>query len=171
MEKTDFINDGYEIVFESANIYYTKLSERLVEDYLTMVNDINIADKISHNPRTYTYEQEMDWVRAKLEEKALCYSMLEKATGEYIGNIEIMEIKDNIGELGITITASKQDRHYGTEAIKALLKYAYEELSLDGMELNVYETNSKAIHCYEKAGFIRDGEGKTKDDIHMRISR
>ena len=69
MEKTDFINDGYEIVFESANIYYIKLSERLVDDYLTMVNDINIADKISHNPRTYTYEQEMDWVRAKLEEK------------------------------------------------------------------------------------------------------
>ena len=74
--------------------------------------------------------------------------MIEKSTGEYIGNIEIMEIKNNIGELGISITALKQDRHFGTEAIKALLKYAYEELNLDGMELNVYATNPRAIHCY-----------------------
>lgn len=41
--------------------------------------------------------------------------MLEKTTGEYIGNIEIMKIENNIGELGISITALKQDKHYGTE--------------------------------------------------------
>lgn len=168
MKKT---NQGYEIVFESENIYYVKLDERLVNDYLIMVNDPNVANKISHKTRTYTYEQELNWVKSKLEENALCFSMLEKTTGEYIGNIEILEIKDNIGELGISITASKQDKHYGTESIKALLKYAYGELNLYGMELNVYATNPRAIHCYEKVGFIKDGIGKTEEDIHMRISR
>ena len=136
-----------------------------------MVNDPNVANKISHKIRVYTYEQELNWLKSKLEENALCFSMLKKISGEYIGNIEIMEIKNNIGELGISITASKQDKHYGTESIKALLKYAYEELNLDGMELNVYATNLKAIHCYEKVGFIRDGIGKTKEDIHMKIFR
>lgn len=171
MEETNFINQRYEIVFESENIYYVKLDEKLVNDYLIMVNDPNVASKISHKIRTYTYEQEVNWLKSKLEENALCFSMLEKSTGEYIGNIEIMEIENNIGELGISITASKQDKHYGTESIKALLKYAYEELNLDGMELNVYATNPRAIHCYEKAGFIRDGMGKTEEDIHMKISR
>lgn len=171
MEKIDFIKENYEILFESENIYYVKLSEKLVNDYLIMVNDPNVANKISHEVRTYTYEQEVNWVKSKLEENALCYSMIEKTTGEYIGNIEIMEIKNNVGELGITITASKQDKHLGTEAIKALLKYAYEELNLDGMDLNVYVTNPRAIHCYEKIGFIRDGIGKTEEDIHMKISR
>lgn len=171
MEQTNLINQRYEIVFESENIYYVKLDERLINDYLIMVNDPNVADKISHKTRTYTYEQELNWVKSKLDENALCFSMLEKTTGEYIGNIEIMEIKDNIGELGISITASKQDKHYGTESIKALLKYAYDELNLDGIELNVYATNLRAIHCYEKVGFIKDGIGKTEEDIHMRISR
>lgn len=171
MKKTNLTNQGYEIVFESENIYYVKLDERLVNDYLIMVNDPNVANKISHKTRTYTYEQELNWVKSKLEENALCFSMLEKTTGEYIGNIEILEIKDNIGELGISITASKQDKHYGTESIKALLKYAYGELNLYGMELNVYATNPRAIHCYEKIGFIKDGIGKTEEDIHMRISR
>ncbi len=171
MKETNLTNQGYEIVFESENIYYVKLDERLVNDYLIMVNDPNVANKISHKTRTYTYEQELNWVKSKLEENALCFSMLEKTTGEYIGNIEILEIKDNIGELGISITASKQDKHYGTESIKALLKYAYGELNLYGMELNVYATNPRAIHCYEKVGFIKDGIGKTEEDIHMRISR
>lgn len=171
MEETNFINQKYEIVFESENIYYVKLDEKLVNDYLIMVNDPNVANKISHKIRTFTYEQELNWLKSKLEENALCFSMLEKSTGEYIGNIEIMEIENNIVELGISITASKQDKHYGTESIKALLKYAYEELNLDGMELNVYATNPRAIHCYEKVGFIRDGIGKNEEDIHMKISR
>ncbi len=171
MEEIDFINKGYDIVFESENIYYIKLDEKLVNDYLTMVNDPDVANKISHKVRTYTYEQELSWVKSKLEENALCFSMLEKTTGEYIGNIEIMQIENNIGELGISITAAKQDKHYGTESIESLLKYAYEELNLDGMELNVYATNPRAIHCYEKVGFVRDGIGKTEEDIHMKISR
>ncbi len=171
MEEINFINQRYEIVFESENIYYVKLDEKLVNDYLKMVNDPNVANKISHKTRTYTYEQELNWLKSKLEENALCFSMLEKNTGEYIGNIEIMEIENNIGELGISITASKQNKHYGTESIKALLKYSYEILNLDGMELNVYATNPKAIHCYEKVGFIKDGIGKTEEDIHMKISR
>lgn len=171
MEKIDFIKQNYEVVFESENIYYVKLSEKLINDYLIMVNDPNVANKISHKVHTYTYEQELDWLNSKLEENALSYSMIEKNTGEYIGNIGIMEIKNNIGELGISITPLKQDRHFGTEAVKALIKYAYEELNLDGMELNVYATNLRAIHCYEKVGFIRDGIDKTKEDIHMKISR
>ena len=30
-----------EVVFESENIIYVKISESLIEDYLTMVNDID----------------------------------------------------------------------------------------------------------------------------------
>lgn len=62
-----------------------------------------------------------------------------------------------------------QNKHYGTESIKALLKYAFAKLKLDGMELNVFRTNSRAIHCYEKVGFIIDGKGKTDEDIRMII--
>ena len=46
-----------------------------------MVNDPEVANKISHNMRTFTYEEEQKWVRTKLEENAICYSMIEKITG------------------------------------------------------------------------------------------
>lgn len=159
----------YQIVFESKNILYVKLNEGLINDYLVMINDPEVANKISHKIRTYTYEDELNWLKSKLQEKAICFSMIEKHSGNFIGNIEIMKINNNIGELGITITPKKQNKHYGTESIKAMLNYAYEELNLDGVELNVYSTNPKAIHCYEKIGFIADGKGKIDEDIHMII--
>ena len=48
-----------------------------------------------------------------------------------------------------------------------ILKYAYDKLGLDGMDLNVFSNNSRAIHCYEKVGFTINGQGKTEEDLHM----
>lgn len=158
----------YEKVFESERIYYIKITKDLIEDYLEMINDIEVANKISHNPKTFTYEDELKWVESNLKDNAIIFSMIEKNTEEYIGNVEIMHINDKrIGEVGICITASKQNQHYGTEAMEAIIKYGYEKIGLNGLELNVYKTNPRAICCYEKAGFVQDGIGKTQEDIHM----
>lgn len=159
--------EKYEKIFESENIDYIKLNKLLIEDYLEMVNNPEVANKISHNPKTYTYEEELNWVNENLEKQKWIFSMIEKKTGEYIGNVEIMHIKNNIGEIGISITPKKQNRHFGTEAMRTIIKYGLEEIGLDGFELNVYKTNQKAIHCYEKVGFIQDGIGKTIEDNHM----
>jgi len=159
----------YNIVFESDNILYVKLSESLIDDYLKMVNDPNVAKMISKKNHIYTYEQELEWIKENLNKNACIFSMIEKNTNEYIGNIEIMHINNNIGEIGICITANKQDKHYGTESMKRIIEYGYNELNLDAFELNVYSTNPRAIRCYENVGFVNIGIGKTEDDIHMML--
>ena len=97
--------------------------------------------------------------------------MIEKETNKFIGNIEIMEIKNNIGKMGIAITPKQQDKHFGQEAIKRFIEYTFNDLGLDGLELNVYNFNPRGIKCYEKVGFINDGPGKTEEDIHMTIKK
>ena len=161
----------YEIMLESENILYVKLSELLINDYLTMVNNPNVSQFIDKDLNTYSYEEELNWVNLKLKENALCFSMIEKSTGEYIGNIEIITNVNHVGELGIIITEGKQDKHYGHEALETIIKYAFDELNLSGLELDVYATNPRAIHCYEKVGFVESGVGKTVDDIHMKLKR
>lgn len=161
----------YEIIFESDRIYFIKLTEKLVNNYLEMVNDIEVQKYISHKRKTYTLEGEIEWIKEKINENATIYSMIEKETNEFIGNIEIMEINNNIGEIGIAITPKKQDKHYGQEAIKRLIDYSFEQLGLDGLELNVYDFNLRGIKCYEKVGFVKDGVGKTEEDIHMIIKK
>lgn len=162
---------NYDVIFESDRILFVKLSEHLVQDYLAMVNDINVQKFISKDRQEFTLEQELEWVKNKLNNKKIIFSMLEKGTNRFIGNIEIRKIENNIGELGITITPEQQNKHFGQEAIEAFLGYAYNVLGLDGMELNVYSFNSRGIHCYEKVGFVKDGLGEDPDDIHMVIRK
>lgn len=161
----------YEIVFESEHIYYVKVNKNLINDYLNMINDKDVQKFISKKEYTITYDSELEWVNKKLDNKEIIFSMIEKETGKFIGNIGIEDINNNIGELGISITRDMQDKHYGTESIKALIEYAYNVLKLEGMELNVYSTNPRAIHCYENVGFIKDGIGKEPDDIHMSLKK
>ena len=161
----------FEVIFESDRIYFIKLTEKLVNDYLNMVNDIEVQKYISHNRKTYTREQEITWIKNKLEKNAIIFSMIEKQTNNFIGNIEITNIENNIGEIGIVITPTQQDKHFGQEAIKTFINYSFNNLKLDGLELNVFNFNHRGIRCYENVGFIKDGQGKSEEDIHMKISK
>ncbi len=154
--------------FESDRISFVEVSELLIPDYLVMVNDIERVDRFlggAHDP--YTEEAEIGWVRAKLEEKAPVFSMIEKAGGCFIGNIEIMDVKDSAGELGIAITAAKQDMGYGTEAVSALLAYGFNQLGLKRIFLRANSDNTRAIHVYEKCGFRE--YHRTAADVFMEI--
>ena len=156
------------IVFSSENIDFAEVSEELIPDYLAMVNDIERVERFIgpvHEP--YTREQEARWVQKKLEEKAAVFSMMERETGEFIGNIELMDASGTEGELGIALTAAKQDMGYGTEGIRRILEYGFRDLGLKRITLHAYTFNTRAIHVYEKCGF-RTCE-RTEEDVCMEV--
>lgn len=153
-------------VFESERIAFVKISAHLVQDYLNMVNDQeNVARFIGERTTPYTLEEELKFIEEKLAEGAAIFSMLEKETGDFIGNIEFMDIENGCGELGIT--ASKQNRQYGREAIHKMLEYGFSELKLTRVFLKVYPYNKRAIHVYEDCGFTKYDEND--HDIFMEI--
>ena len=157
-----------EQVFESDNIIFVNVTEELLNDYLEMVNDIeNVARFIGKRTKPYTVEEEKTFIQSKVEEKAHMYSMIEKNSGDFIGNIEFMEIKDGTAELGIAITTSKQNLGYGVESIHRMLEYGFHTLGLDRVFLKVYPDNKRAIHVYEKCGFLK--YNYTEEDIFMEI--
>ena len=157
-------------IFESERIRFVEPSELLIKDYLVMVNDTENVERFiggTHEP--FTEEDEIAWVRGKLEERAVVFSMIEKETGEFIGNIELMEPDGAAGELGIAITAAKQNRGFGTEAVAALTAYGFDRLGLERIFLRTRPFNARAIRVYEKCGFRevdrRDGH------VFMEIAR
>lgn len=155
-------------IFETENIKFIELTESLVEDYLSMINDVNVA-RLLGRTKTVTEEGELNWIRMNLENKAPVFSMIEKSSGKFIGNIELMDVHDAEGELGITITASMQDKGYGTESVPAIVNYGMKELHLKRIFLRVFPDNLRAIHVYEKCGFRE--YGRTEEDVLMEISR
>lgn len=86
-----------------------------------MVNNTNINKLISLKNKTYTYEDKMEWVKMKLNPDEVIFSMLDKKTGKFIGNISFMKIENSTAEIGISITENFQNQHYGTEALERMI--------------------------------------------------
>jgi ribosomal-protein-alanine N-acetyltransferase len=65
----------------------------------------------------------------------------------------------------------------GTEATQLVLGYAFNSLRLHRVDLRVLEYNRRAIRCFEKCGFVREGveregalvEGQWETDVMMSI--
>lgn len=159
-----------EKVFESENIIYVRPSFDLVPDYLEMVNDIeNVARFIGERREKYTEEAEIDYIKDKMDNNATMFSMLEKGTNEFIGNIEFFNRVFEEAEWGIALTAKMQNKGYGTEALKRSVEYGFNDLGLKRIYLIVYVNNPRAQHVYEKCGFR---EFKRNDvDVFMEIEK
>jgi len=80
--------------------------------------------------------------------------------GLYIGNCGLHGIswEDRRAIFGIFIGECAQwDKGYGTDATRTLVRYGFEEMNLKRIGLQVFADNERAIRCYEKVGFVREG--------------
>ena len=157
-------------IFASKRIDFVPVSETLLPDYLAMVNDYDRVGRfIGPRRDPISEEKERRWVQKKLAENTPLFSMIEKRSGAFIGNIEFMDVTDGTAELGVAITASMQEKGYGTEAILAMIRYGMDQLGLTRIFLKVYPDNARAIHVYEKCGF-REYD-RTAEDVFMEITK
>ncbi|MBE6160322.1 MAG: GNAT family N-acetyltransferase [Lactobacillales bacterium] len=171
--------NNYNTKLQSENIDYVEVNENLIDDYLLMVNNEEIQKQISTKRRIYTYEDELNWVKQKKEENAVIFSMIERQSGKFIGNVEFMEINNGEAEIGITITPFYQNKHYGTEAMKTIIDYGFNVMNLEKINLVVFSNNKRAIHCYKNLGFIEYDveknvaviDNESIDDIYMTLKR
>jgi RimJ/RimL family protein N-acetyltransferase len=82
------------------------------------------------------------------------------ADGRAIGNIGLHQVQagDGHATLGIAIGEKGEwSRGFGTDALNALLDFAFGELRLERVQLDVYAGNERAVRAYEKAGFRMEG--------------
>jgi RimJ/RimL family protein N-acetyltransferase len=97
-----------------------------------------------------------------------------KETGDYIGQIDLIGIdwKNRTSLIGIVIGNSENHcKGYGQEAIKILQKFAFEELNLHKLELEVHAYNEKAYNCYKKCGFVEEGRKRENFYINGKYNK
>jgi RimJ/RimL family protein N-acetyltransferase len=94
--------------------------------------------------------------------------------------IHSIEWNNRVGTLAIGIgDAENRGKGYGKEALRLILRYAFYELNLNRIGLEVIEYNAKGIRAYESVGFQREGmkrsavirDGKTYGLLGMGILR
>lgn len=107
--------------------------------------------------------QEEKWFQAQLERKdefVFAVEALAEGAWVHIGNTGLhrLDWKNRKAVLGIAIGEKAfWGQGYGTEAVRVLLRFAFLELGLHRVEVEVYAYNTRAIRCYEKAGFRQEG--------------
>jgi RimJ/RimL family protein N-acetyltransferase len=78
----------------------------------------------------------------------------------HIGNTGLHQIdwKNRMAVFGIVLGEKAYwGQGFGTEAARTILRFAFEELNLHRVELEVFDFNPRAIRSYEKVGFRHEG--------------
>ena len=114
--------------------------------------------------------QEERWFESLQDRRDEFLFAIEAHAGDewiHIGNTGLHNIdwKERSAIFGIVLGEKDYwGRGYGTDATRAMLGFAFETLNLHRVELEVFDFNPRAIRCYEKAGFRREG---TRRESHF----
>ena len=108
-------------------------------------------------------------------------AVADRETKRYLGQCGLMMIDHTArrAELAVVLAPDSANRGYGREAIALMLEYAFMQLNLNRVFLQVHADNARAIHVYEKCGFKREGclrahfycDGRYIDAVQMGILR
>ncbi len=107
--------------------------------------------------------QEERWFERRLDARDDYLFCVEAAKGDgwvHIGNCGLHQIdwRNRHAVFGIALGEKAYwGQGYGTDAVRTMLRFAFEVLNLHRVELEVYDYNKRAQRCYEKAGFRREG--------------
>jgi len=94
---------------------------------------------------------------------------------EYIGTVELYDIRGTVATLGIIIGEKTHwGRGYGPEAVGALLDYGFGRLGLERVRLTTFEDNPRAQAAFRKVGFEEEERvpaANNRVDVKMAITR
>lgn len=125
-------------------------------------------------------EEVLAFFRACVEAEDRYFFLLVAPDGRLIGESVINEIDWTLRcanfRIGI-FHATERGRGIGTWAVETTRDFAFEELKLHRLELDVFSFNPRAERTYQKAGFRREGVlrdavmdgGQYADDILMAM--
>ena len=139
----------------------------------------------------------LDWDPARRFSPYAVQKWIEKQyenPNDYFFTIRLLEDDRIVGGIGLDAVywthgdafvgiglGQKEDwgKGYGTDAMRIILRYAFTELNLRRVSLDVFEYNPRGVRSYEKAGFVIEGrvrgavlrDGRRWDVIYMGILR
>lgn len=129
-------------------------------DIASKVEWINnpLNNEFLHYDIPLEYEKTLLWFKNKNNSNRLdCVIVYKNVAVGLIGLLQIDQVNKK-AEFYISMgDVSYKGKGIATQATKLLLKYAFENLNLNKVYLNVDEKNTIACHLYEKVGFVCEG--------------
>lgn len=136
---------------------------------------------LSEGP-TITQESWLKAHESRREDPAWVLWIIETKDSAPIGQVGLHAIDPIHVRCSLHISIGEKDRWaqgYGTEAIRLVLRDAFERLGMRRVDLITDIDNERGIRCYEKCGFVREGilrahrlrYGQPLDMVEMAVLR
>jgi RimJ/RimL family protein N-acetyltransferase len=139
----------------------------------------------SGSVRPFSVKTTKAWIEKNQEKEKpneIAFAIRTLEDDRLIGDIGLDGIQWTHGDTFVGIGLGEREywgKGYGTDAMRIVLCYAFTELNLHRVSLNVFEYNPRAMKSYEKAGFKYEGrmrgmlhrDGKRWDMVFMGITK
>ena len=155
-----------------------------LDRYVTWMNDPDVTRFLA-GPARYPFSRadEEEWLTAAMRRTKppeITLAIETSAESRHIGTVSLHAVsaEERKAGFGIMIGDKESWSHgFGTDAILALLRFAFDEMNLNRIYLDVDEDNARAIACYRKCGFVEEGRklqdrflgGRYTDTILMAV--
>lgn len=145
-------------------------------------SDAYVSVKWRNDPQVFKYtgntydheitlDSELAWIRKVManQDEYRCAII---ADDKYVGNIYLTGIHDGQADYHIFIgDRTSWGKGIAAEASRLILRYGFDVLGLDRVNLNVRPDNIAAVSLYDKLGFRRSHNDVKKGFINMYIEK
>lgn len=127
-------------------------------------------------------QREAEFDASQAEPDAAVVPLIIEVDGRAVGDINLFEMdtRNAVAAIGLSVWRPEdRGKGFGTDAMRALIRWAFDQQNLHRIELSVDPRNEAALHVYTKLGFVQEGrrreahfsDGCYVDDIMMGLLR
>jgi RimJ/RimL family protein N-acetyltransferase len=148
-----------------------QLTSVCLDEVEAMVNNPETG-RLTGTKKRFSRAELADWVASRPNQTNRCdWAILDVATGDFAGEIVLNELDLDKNSMNLRICLASPEwfnRGIGTAAIDAVMVFAFDELELSKLTLSVLLDNQRALHVYQKLGFVA---GRQYNDGGLRYQR
>lgn len=127
--------------------------------------------------RDRTYEDVVtEGFAFKSNDSVIDMTITDKKSGEPLGRVIISRIEPHYKSLDITkiyVGGSNRGKGIGSETLKGLLRYFFEEMKYERVTLDYFTGNTRAAALYRSLGFVDEGVARnacSKDGVYYDLN-
>ncbi len=127
------------------------------------INEPGVLAGLERQTRRYSKADEVLFIqagrRAASKGERLPLAITLNVSGEHIGGVglDLREGDGDFGSLGYWLTPQYWHQGYGSEAVAAVCRLAFETLKLHRIDATVFDSNTRSVALLRRLGFRKEG--------------
>ena len=148
------------------NIFGKKTVLRAIEPsdkglLLELINDPNIEKMLGGNSYPVSEAGQAKWIADQIGRNDVlrCIVADRNTPDQGIGTVILSDIdqKNGVAQVHVKLAVACQRKGYGTDALKALIDYAFKQMRLHCVYAHVLSYNEPSQRLFRKCGFRKEG--------------